>query len=881
MIRVFKANDRDFSTNGDLVIVPIKARVKNNRNGDFTFELTCESKYNEYLIENDLLLVPTPQGIQPFRISSNIQKKGNRLTLKCKHVFYDSANYVIADSYAVDLTCKQALNHFNSATDNASPFTMDSNIGTRNTFRCVRKSLLEAINTVIERWGGYLVRDGWKVGIYSTIGVDNGVTIQYKKNLQEMTATYDWSNVATKVLPVGKDGILLPELYVYSSTQYEIPYTKVISIDQDIDEDNYPSHEAYVNAVISNLRVEAQNYVNKACEPVVTYSLKGKPEVVSDIGDIIHVEDQRIGVNLTTQVIAYEWDVITESYVNLTFGNFGEDLGKLLSTVNSSTKAIVNEEVGKVKGKINDINNLLWGSYVVYRGYDILVCDSIPYTSASKILRFSNNGISISTTGVSGTFNSVYDLETQRLRVPAITLNGNDLATILQGLRLDISDLEEDVVALEDDVADLEANKQDKLTAGENITIEDNVISATGGGGGGSLNYWFEADDSSVSNPMFGYKDREGSLYGIYGTMWASRGSKIAKDPVLGFGYNVLVSPYTWKSKNNSKFQTVECESYYTGCCENIGTSATVYPSSVITNYGRYITNTYVRAEKGFYTYGDYYYITEKSMNDTDFVDSCGNIVTAVGLKDYFQEKLVAGSNITLTYIGSGVNKGKYRIDSTATVGSINGTTIDTALTSHDLGIINKFYLRQYNATYSRTDQTEATDSNGNIYIQSGNGINISWNNSISGTTDKLILLSSTTNISAWIAPILNVPVSSNTVTSLGTLGGSPITQVMVGVHVEFKTSDDTPLTDGVFKAWLSDTGSSEDVLPFNSYPASILKDARSYLDGESSVTLHFEGIMHKVAQTGNTNPAYLNVKHTSSASNIIVNATYYVYSMY
>lgn len=34
------------------------------------------------------------------------------------------------------------------------------------------------------------------------------------------------------------------------------------------------------------------------------------------------------------------------------------------------------------------------------------------------------------------------------------------------------------------------AGKQDKLTAGENITIEDNVISASGGGGGGGDSYW-------------------------------------------------------------------------------------------------------------------------------------------------------------------------------------------------------------------------------------------------------------------------------------------------------------------------------------------------------------------------------------------------------
>ena len=37
MIRVFSATDTDFSTNGDAVISPIKSRVKNNINGEFSY----------------------------------------------------------------------------------------------------------------------------------------------------------------------------------------------------------------------------------------------------------------------------------------------------------------------------------------------------------------------------------------------------------------------------------------------------------------------------------------------------------------------------------------------------------------------------------------------------------------------------------------------------------------------------------------------------------------------------------------------------------------------------------------------------------------------------------------------------------------------------
>lgn len=435
MIRVFKPTDRDFTSNGDAVIVPIKARVKNNMNGEFFIELTCESKFYKYLDQGNLIITPTPQGEQAFRIDNQLSRKGERITIKARHVFYDAEKLVVADSYAVDLNCEQALRHFNAATDSLSPFTMHSDITSLNSFRCVRKSLAEAIGTVIERWGGYLVRNNWDISVNKSVGRDYGVTIRYAKNLKELTASYDFSGVATKLLPVGKDGILLPELYVSSAKQYSIPYTKVVSIQQDINEGDYSTEEEYQAAVIADLRTQAQALVNKTCIPVITYTLKGNPEKVQDIGDVIEVIDERIGVNITTQVIGYEWDVITEQYASLTFGNFGNTLSGLMAKVNADTKGVVNEAVGEVKAEfkssINNIYDLLQGSYVLYRGYDILLLDRIPAGTAQNVIKFSKDGISVSSNGIDGDFKEVYNIATKMLSVPSISLNGKDLQNTL------------------------------------------------------------------------------------------------------------------------------------------------------------------------------------------------------------------------------------------------------------------------------------------------------------------------------------------------------------------------------------------------------------------------------------------------------------------
>ena len=424
MIRAFNATDKLYNTNGEVVIAAIKARVKNSDNGDYYLELTCGTEYNEYIQANNIIVAPTPRGDQAFRIRT-VTKKSKRLEAKAWHVFYDSQNYLIADSYAVNMNCNAALNHFNAATDNPSPFTMSSNINIINSYRCVRTSLAECISTVIERWGGHLVRDNWNISLLSDIGVDNGITIEYKKNLKELTASYDWGGVCTKIMPVGKDGILLDELYLYSDIQYDIPYTKSISFDQDIDEEDYKDSSgeldeaAYTAALKNDLRAQAVNYLKNSSIPVVNYTLKGNPEKVTDIGDTIEVIDERIGVKILTEVIAYEYDAITKRYVNLEFGNFTNTLSDLLNNISGSTNEQVSNAVISLTSELSDaiadaqskIWNALSSSYCIYEGDKILIVDKIPASRATNVIMINSAGIGFSNTGINGNFTTAWTID--------------------------------------------------------------------------------------------------------------------------------------------------------------------------------------------------------------------------------------------------------------------------------------------------------------------------------------------------------------------------------------------------------------------------------------------------------------------------------------
>ena len=285
---------------------------------------------------------------------------------------------------------------------------------------------------VLERWGGHLVRDNWNIQVRDTIGQDNGVVVRYAKNLKSITATYNWDNVVTKLLPVGKDGILLNELdpdaslYVESGTQYDIPYTKTVSFNQEINEDDYKDEDtgivdedAYKQALIDDLLVQATTYVNENSTPEVNYTLSANVEKVSDIGDRIEVTDEYLGIDVFTRIISYDYDCILGKYKELSFGNFTQTLSGLMNTINTETEKIVEENNQTLRvtlgNELDEATSKIWNalgnSYVIYEGDKILVVDRLPKETATNVIMINNGGIGFSQSGINGTFQSAWTID--------------------------------------------------------------------------------------------------------------------------------------------------------------------------------------------------------------------------------------------------------------------------------------------------------------------------------------------------------------------------------------------------------------------------------------------------------------------------------------
>lgn len=424
MIKVYDSNERLFNNNGIKGLHPLVANITKKDNSDYYVELEDTIENLEFYQNGLIVRIPTPWGVQGFRMG-NPTVKNNKVSVKAWHLSYDSKNYIIADAYAVDKNCNDALAHFNDSTDVLSPFTVLSDIPTIASTRAIRKTLYEVYEWLLseDKYGGHWFRDNWTLGIKARCGNDRGVVLAIGKNITDFQVKEDWDGVCTKILPYTTDGetaIMLDDTYISLDEQlYDVPYTKVVQFEHGFDAEAYESTEAYHAAIKEWLKNQAEAYVNANKLPKVNYAVSASIDNVSDVGDTIHVKHSKCKVNIITEVIAVQYDAIRKKYTKIEFGNFKNELKNLSQTitaeVNKHTDTVVKEsqtflqtELDKATAKINGV---LGNSYVINEGSQILVVDALPKESAVNVMKISSGGIGFSNSGVNGTFTSAWTLD--------------------------------------------------------------------------------------------------------------------------------------------------------------------------------------------------------------------------------------------------------------------------------------------------------------------------------------------------------------------------------------------------------------------------------------------------------------------------------------
>lgn len=424
MIRVYDSNEKLFNNNGIKILHPLVAEITKKDNSDYYIELEDVLENLAYYQKGLIIRADTPWGSQGFRCD-NPEINNNKIKCIAWHLSYDSKNYVIADSYAVDKNCNDALEHFNSATDSTSPFTTISDISKIISTRVVTKSLFDVYEEFIsdDKYGGHWYRDNWTLGIKNSIGQDKGVVLAVNKNITDFVVKENWDDVCTKILPYTTDGekrIYLDNKFVELDLGlYDIPFTKIVKFENIYSSSDFDDYSSYETASKTWLLEEANKYLQNNKLPKINYSVGAELSNVSDVGDTIYVKHPKCKIDITTNIIGIVYDCIRNSYVKIEFGNFKKEIKNLTDQISAEVEKNTNEHINDSKvilqKELNEatarFNDMLGSSYKIIEEDKIMFVDTLPKENAKYVLKISNGGIGFSSTGINGVFTSAWTLD--------------------------------------------------------------------------------------------------------------------------------------------------------------------------------------------------------------------------------------------------------------------------------------------------------------------------------------------------------------------------------------------------------------------------------------------------------------------------------------
>ncbi len=353
MLTVHAPTATTFTATGEGVLDPelIDARVVEELGGAYQLTVTypADGPLASKLVVEAIIAAPVPGTTirQGFRIHEVTTSLDGLLEVTAFHLFYDLAGNFIADTFVVNKTPKAALDQLLRSATTPHRFTAtSSDTATRASARVVRMNLAAAImdqgsdNTFASRWAGELTRDNWHIHHTATRGADRGVVIRDRKNLTGYTSTIDLTSVVTRIVPVGFDGITLPELYVDSPhlNAYAIPHIKVMrypDIKAIADADNPREDEVPLPQAHALLRQAAKTEftTNHVDTPAASYTVSfvdlastaeyadlAELETVL-LGDTVTVQHADLGMSLSARVVGYEYDPLQQAYVSVELGS--------------------------------------------------------------------------------------------------------------------------------------------------------------------------------------------------------------------------------------------------------------------------------------------------------------------------------------------------------------------------------------------------------------------------------------------------------------------------------------------------------------------------------------------------------------------------------
>ena len=443
MINVYDSKETDFTKNGLVILSDcISCQVTEELNG--AFECNIEYPLDErgkwtYLLEGNIIKADG----QLFRIFKKT-KTLTTININSRHIYYDLIDNFLEDVRPTALTGTGALDWILTHTQYAHSFTSSGDVASSNTHYYVRKNVIESImgsEGIISIWGGEIVRDNYNISLLQQRGADRGVLVQYAKNIEGIEETLDIDGITTRIMPVGKDGLLLPEKYVDSPYINNFSHPKIRPIpfnDITIEADLRAAAIAYYTS--SKCDIPESNHKVDFIELSKTDQYKNYAVLERVfLGDIITIRHARLGIDLQDKIIKTTKDILTNRLIKIESGSFKDNLATSINTTVQEIKQDIIQVKSDYQKAIENATNLITGSEggnvvircddITGKPYEILIMDTTDVMTCMKCWRWNLGGLGYSETGIEGPFET------------AITMDGSIVGKFISAISISASQI--------------------------------------------------------------------------------------------------------------------------------------------------------------------------------------------------------------------------------------------------------------------------------------------------------------------------------------------------------------------------------------------------------------------------------------------------------
>lgn len=450
---LYAASETDFTTNGiGLLTDAVSCTVTEERNGAYEATLIYPAKGHlaEYIAEDAIIKAKANDTDEPqlFRIYKSGKQIGSNTTWNAEHISYELTGNPVERFSISGVNAEQSLNRLLAAAVFKHKYTAASDITTVNKTSIadvvsVRKALGGVEGSILDTWGGEYHFNNYRIELLKARGADNGVTIEYGKNLTDAKQERNIANIVTAIFPYAKytpEGeesevyVSLKEKTLVHAGAADYAYKRCEIVDF--------SSEWESGTIITEdmLRAKAEAYLEKiSTEPDINITLsyaqlkKTKDykniQVMESVAlcDTVTVRIDKLQIEATAKIVKAKYDSLKEHYDTMEIGSVRTNLTKqLTATQQEVTESIKKnqtraEQIKKqIEQTIVDVTAAITGNsggYVVLypekNPQEIYILDQPELSKAKNVWRWNLAGLGHSSTGVNGKFTTAITADGQ------------------------------------------------------------------------------------------------------------------------------------------------------------------------------------------------------------------------------------------------------------------------------------------------------------------------------------------------------------------------------------------------------------------------------------------------------------------------------------